>query len=134
MTTATNKSWIDDYMKIAIWWGRNDTFDSGRYKSINRSFSGGNGKVFGCWVGFSPISRVSHKGSREGRQSTLGGCNKPTGQTFGMKGDTSGIILGDNAAGYCFVWRDLVSSSFSNKSWLRNWKCTPQTKYLVIFV
>ena len=29
-----------DYMKTIIWWGRNDSFDSGRFKSIKGDFSG----------------------------------------------------------------------------------------------
>ena len=39
-------------MKIAISWGRNDTFDS---KFLKGDFSGGvNEYIFGCWVGFPP--------------------------------------------------------------------------------
>ena len=30
-----------DNMKIAIWWGKNDTLDSERCKSIKGDFSGG---------------------------------------------------------------------------------------------
>ena len=30
-----------DYMKIPIWWGKNDTFDSGKCKFIKKDFSGG---------------------------------------------------------------------------------------------
>ena len=30
-----------DQMKIAIWWGKNDIFDSGRCKFIKEDFSGG---------------------------------------------------------------------------------------------
>ena len=49
------------------------------YKSIKGDFSaGGNEKVFGCWLRFSPISRVSHKALGEGVQSKPGGCNKAT--------------------------------------------------------
>ena len=32
-----------DYLKIAIWWGRNETFDSERFKSSKGNFyDGGN--------------------------------------------------------------------------------------------
>ena len=31
----------DDYLKITIWWGRNETFDSDRFKSIKENFSDG---------------------------------------------------------------------------------------------
>ena len=31
----------DDYLKIAVWWGRNETFDSERFKSIKGDFSDG---------------------------------------------------------------------------------------------
>ena len=34
---------------------------------------------------------------------------------FGQNGDTAGIILGDDLAGYCFALGELVPSSFSNK-------------------
>ena len=36
-------------MKIAIWWGRNDTFDGGGCKFIKGDFyGGGNEQLFGC--------------------------------------------------------------------------------------
>ena len=41
MTAATNEDCIDDYLKIAVWWGRNETFDSERFKSIKGDFSDG---------------------------------------------------------------------------------------------
>ena len=31
----------DDYLKIAVWLGRNETFDSERFKSIKEDFSDG---------------------------------------------------------------------------------------------
>ena len=31
----------DDYLKIAVWLGRNETFDSERFKSIKGDFSDG---------------------------------------------------------------------------------------------
>ena len=78
-------------------------------------FAGGNEKIFGCRVECSPIPRVSLKGSGDGgtvhtwclQQSSIKGGN-----IFGKKRDTWGIILGDNPAGYCFLLRDLVPSSF----------------------
>lgn len=38
-------------MNIAIWWGRNDTYDKRGYNLIK---GGGNEKIFGSWVGFFP--------------------------------------------------------------------------------
>ena len=32
---------LGDYLKIAIWWGRNETFDNERFKSIKGDFSDG---------------------------------------------------------------------------------------------
>ena len=55
---------LDDYLKIAVWWGRNKTFESERFKSIKGDFSdGGNEYIFGFWVVFFPIPTVTHKGS-----------------------------------------------------------------------
>ena len=67
-----------DYKKIAIWWGRNDTFGSRRCKQPIKGYfsAGGNEKIFGCWFKFSPIPRVSQKIQGKGGQFTLGGCNK----------------------------------------------------------
>ena len=67
------------------------------HKGVGRGGGGGAGEVFwwvneyifGCWVGFSPISRVSHE----------------------CLGEQWGIILGDNPAGHCFVLRNLVPMS-----------------------
>ena len=57
----------DDYLKIAVLWGRNETFDRERFKPIKGNFSdGGNEKIVGRQVGFFPIPRVTHKGSGEG--------------------------------------------------------------------
>ena len=41
MTTTTNEGCKVDYLKIAIWWGGNETFDSERFKSIKGNFSYG---------------------------------------------------------------------------------------------
>ena len=55
------------------------TLDSERCKSTKGDFSDWvNEYIFGCWVGFSPVPRVSHKGSGEGGQSISGTCNKAT--------------------------------------------------------
>ena len=63
MTTAKMKLVQGNQMKIAICWGRNDTFDSGRCKFIKQDFSGGENQfIFGCWLGFYPIPTVPHKG------------------------------------------------------------------------
>ena len=32
---------LGDYLKIAIWWGRNETFDNERFKSIKGDCSDG---------------------------------------------------------------------------------------------
>ena len=58
------------------------------------------------------------------------------GATSKMKGDKMGdtgvIIQGDDSAERCFVLMDLIPmKTFSNKSWLWNWKCAPQAKFLV---
>ena len=50
---------------------------------------------------------------------------------FWLEGGPRCIILGDNLAGYCFVLKDLVPRSFSNKLWLCNWKCMWQVQILV---
>ena len=33
------KAALDDYLKIAVWWGRNETFNGERFKSIKEDFS-----------------------------------------------------------------------------------------------
>ena len=38
--------------------------------------------------------------------------NIKRGYIFGRKGNTQGIILGDNPAGHCLVLKDLVQTSF----------------------
>ena len=58
-------------------------------------------------VGFFPVPRVSHKGSRkEGTVHTW--CVQQFCDIFGKKGDAWRMILGDNPAGHGFVLRDLV--------------------------
>ena len=34
----------DDYLKISVWWGRNETFDSETFKPIKGDFSDGGNK------------------------------------------------------------------------------------------
>ena len=82
--------------------GRNETFDSKRFKSIKGDFSdGGNEQIFGCWVGFLLILRVTHKGSGEGVTFHTWWvqifCD-----IFGKSGDAWHIILRDNPAGHGF--------------------------------
>ena len=94
---------------------RNDTFDSGRCKSIKWDFSAGrNEEIFDCWVGVSPILRISHKGSWEGGTVHTWWVQKK--KKTNIKGrdifGKEGIILGDIPAEHCFVLRDLVLSSF----------------------
>ena len=101
--------------------GRNDTFNSGKFKLIKKNFFRGvSEKIFGCWVRCSPpIFRVSQKGLGEwgtvltwwGQQSSIEG-----GDTLGKKGNTWAIILGDNPSGYCFVLTKLGPASFFNSS------------------
>ena len=67
----------------------------------------GEWKIFRCWVGFSPVPRVSHKGSGErGRVRTW--WVHYFFDIFVKKEDTQHIILGDIPAGHCFVLKDLV--------------------------
>ena len=86
---------LGDYMKLLF--GEGD-------------FSGaGNEQFFGCWAGFLPRSqgfsqKILGRGKAFhtwwGQQSKI----KEVGD-FWIQGDTEGIILGDNAAGHCFVLR-----------------------------
>ena len=100
---------LGDYLKIVIWWGRNKTFNSKRFKSIKGDFSDGeNEYIFGCWVGFFPIPRVIHKGSGEKRTVHTWWMQQFC-DILGKKGDAWHMILGDNPAGHGFVLRDLVS-------------------------
>ena len=47
-----------------------------RFKSIKEDFHDGENKyIFGCWVGFSSIPKVSYKGSGERGSVHTGGCN-----------------------------------------------------------
>ena len=72
-------------------WGRNDTFDSGKSKFHKGDVSGGvNEYIFGCWVGFSPISKVCHE----------------------CLGRQWGITLRDNPVRHCLLLRNLVPTSF----------------------
>ena len=51
------------------------------------------GKIFCCWVGFSPIYRVSPKGLEEGEGQSIPGWatrKMKEGGTFGKIGDTWG--------------------------------------------
>ena len=67
MTEATKEDCIGCLLKNCCLMGKKETFDSKRFKSIEEDFShGGNEYSFGCWVGFFPIPRVSHKGLGEG--------------------------------------------------------------------
>ena len=88
--------------------GKNYTFNSERFKYIKGDFSDGeNEYIFGCWVGFSPIPRVSHKGS--GKRGTVHTWwAQQFFDIFDKKGDTWHMILGINLAGHCLVLRNLV--------------------------
>ena len=111
MTAATNENYIECNLKIAVWWGRSETFDSERFKSITGSFSdGGNEKFFGCWVGFFPIPIFTQKGSEKGETVHTWWVQHFC-DIFGKKGDVWHMILGDNPAGHGFVLRDLISLS-----------------------
>ena len=101
-----------DYLKIAIWWGRNETFNSKKFKSIIGYFSdGGNEYIFGVWVGIFPIPRVSHKGWRE-RGTVHALWVQQFFDIFVKKRDTWHMILGDNPPRHCFVLRDLILIEF----------------------
>ena len=66
----------DDYLKIAVWWETNQTFDNEIFKSIKGNFyNGENEQIFGCWAGYFPIPAFSIKVQGKGEQPTLGGCN-----------------------------------------------------------
>ena len=96
-------------MRIAVLWGRNETFDSKRFKSITGDFSdGGNEQTFGCWVGFFPIARVTHKVSGKGGTVHMTWWVQQFCDIFSKKGDAWHMIPGDNPAGHGFVLRDLV--------------------------
>ena len=72
-------------------WVRKDTFDSRKSKFLKGIVSGGvNEYIFGCWVGFSPISKVCHD----------------------WLGRQWGITLGDNPVIHCRLLRNLVPTSF----------------------
>ena len=73
-TSSLKQKWLqlqmkiacDDYLKIALWWRRNETFDSERFKPMKVGFpDGGNESIFGCWLGIFPIPSVFHKDSGE---------------------------------------------------------------------
>ena len=125
---------LGDYLKIAIWWGRNETFDNERFKSIKGDFSdGGNEQIFGCWVGFSSIPRVSRKDSEKewGKVHTW---RVQFFNIFSKKGDTWHMILGDNPAGHCFVLRDLVLIELFQISHNCVTECMLQAKFLLKLV
>ena len=77
-------------MKIAIWWGRNETFSSERFKSIKGDFSDGeNNYIFGCWVGFPPSPGFPIKVQDKEGQSASGVCNNFL--TFLLRREIPGI-------------------------------------------
>ena len=74
------------------------------------NFSGAfNEYIFGCWVGFAPIFRISHE----------------------CLGVQWGIILGANPAEHCFVLRDLVPMSFFKKAMIVLLKMHASAEYLI---
>ena len=77
-------------MKIAVLWGRNETFDSERFKSIKRDFSDGGNEYF--WL----LGRIfyhpqdySRKFRGRGNQSIPGGWNNFV--TFLVRREITGI-------------------------------------------
>ena len=90
------------------------------------------GKIstFGCWLGFSPIPRVFHKGSGE-RGTVHTWWVQQFFDIFVKKGDTQHMILGDNPAGHCFVLRDFVLIKFFQISHNCVTECMPQAKLLL---
>ena len=91
---------------------------------------GGNEYIFGCWVGFSFISMVSHKGSVE-RGSVYTWWVQQFFDIFVKKGGTWHMILGDNPAGHCLVLRDLVLIKFFQMSHSCVTECMLQAKFLL---
>ena len=88
--------------------GRNETFDSEKFEFIKGGFSDEeNDSIFGCWVGFFPIPRVTHKGLGEGGTVHTWWLQQFC-DIFGKKGDVWHMILEDNPAGHSFVLRDLI--------------------------
>ena len=68
--------------------------------------------IFGCWVGFPPMSRASHKGSGE-RGTFHTWWVKQLFDIFVKKGDNWYVIMGDNQ----FYTKGLsFNRAFSNKS------------------
>ena len=97
-----------DYFRIFVWWGRNGTSDRQRLKFIKGNFPDGvNEQTFGCCLGFCYYSRVSHKGSEEGRTNHTWWVLQFF-AIFGKKGNTWRMILEYNPTGHCFVIWDLV--------------------------
>ena len=108
-------------MKIAIWWGRNETFDNERFESVKEDFSdGGNEYSFDCWVGFFSIPRVSHIVS----ESQL--CD-----IFGKTGDALHMILWDNPARHGSVLRGLILIELLQISHNCVTECTLQAKFFL---
>ena len=87
------------------------------------------GKIstFGCWLGFSPIPRVFHKGSGE-RGTVHTWWVQQFFDIFVKKGDTWHVILGDN---HCFILRDLVLIELFQISHNCVTECTLQAKFLL---
>ena len=113
MTPSTNEACMGWFYENCYLMGWNDAFDTGGSKFIKGHFSGGEMSKLLAAVWFSPpISRVSGKCFGEGRtvQTRLGQQNNiKGGNIFGQKGDTGGIIPGDNTARNCLVLGRLSS-------------------------
>ena len=90
------------------------------------------GKIstFGCWLGFSLIPRVFHKGSGE-RGTVHTWWVQQFFDIFVKKGDTWHVILGDN---HCFILRDLVLIELFQISQNCVTECTLQAKFLAKLV
>ena len=86
--------------------------------------------MFGCWVGFSPIPKVSHKSSGEGGTVHIW-CMQQFFDIFGKKGDAWHMIPGDNPAGHGFVLRELVLIELFQISHKCVTECTLQAKFLL---
>ena len=119
----------DDYLKIAVWWGRNETFDSERFKSIKSIFlmREMNNFLADGWD-FSPSpgfpTKVQGKGGTVHTWWVQWFCD-----IFGKKGDVWHMILGDNPAGHAFVLRDLVLIELSQISQDCVTECTLQKSF-----
>ena len=118
---------LDDYLKIAVWWGRSETFESERFKSIKEGFF-----WWGKWVNFWLLGRnFSHpqvypwRFRGRGNQSIIpGGCNNFV--TFLVRREMPGIWFWE-----IILLRDLAVIELFQISHNCVTECTLQAKFLL---